>query len=67
MEAARTERLARNSRIRCDPRSSSFSDVAYEIRRNPGAFYMFPDVSEFLSPDGIRTSGERNSETSGNM
>ena len=23
-----------------------------------GAFYMFPDVSEFLSPDGIRTSGE---------
>ena len=23
-----------------------------------GAFYLFPDVSEFLSPDGIRTSGE---------
>jgi aspartate aminotransferase len=23
-----------------------------------GAFYMFPDVSEFLSPDGIRTSAE---------
>ena len=26
---------------------------------NPsGAFYLFPDVSEFLSPDGIRTSSE---------
>jgi aspartate aminotransferase len=23
-----------------------------------GAFYLFPDVSEFLSPDGIRTSAE---------
>jgi aspartate aminotransferase len=23
-----------------------------------GAFYLFPDVSDFLSPDGIRTTGE---------
>src|SRR5688500_1549444 len=23
-----------------------------------GAFYLFPDVSEFLSPDGIRTTGQ---------
>ena len=23
-----------------------------------GAFYLFPDVSEFLSPDGIRTTME---------
>jgi aspartate aminotransferase len=23
-----------------------------------GAFYLFPDVSEFLSPDGIRTTAE---------
>ena len=23
-----------------------------------GAFYLFPDVSEFLSADGIRTTGE---------
>ena len=23
-----------------------------------GAFYLFPEVSEFLSPDGIRTTGE---------
>ena len=23
-----------------------------------GAFYLFPDASEFLSPDGIRTSGD---------
>jgi aspartate aminotransferase len=26
--------------------------------RPAGAFYLFPDVSEFLSPDGIRTSAE---------
>jgi aspartate aminotransferase len=26
--------------------------------RPAGAFYLFPDVSEFLSPDGIRTSSE---------
>ena len=26
---------------------------------NPaGAFYLFPDVSDFLSPDGVRTSAE---------
>jgi aspartate aminotransferase len=23
-----------------------------------GAFYLFPDVSDFLSPDGVRTSAE---------
>ena len=23
-----------------------------------GAFYLFPDVSEFLSPDGIRTTAQ---------
>jgi aspartate aminotransferase len=23
-----------------------------------GAFYLFPDVSDFLSPDGIRTTAE---------
>jgi aspartate aminotransferase len=26
--------------------------------RPAGAFYLFPDVSEFLSPDGIRTSAD---------
>ena len=26
--------------------------------RPAGAFYLFPDVSDFLSPDGIRTSSE---------
>lgn len=26
--------------------------------RPAGAFYLFPDVSEFLSPDGVRTSAE---------
>ena len=26
--------------------------------RPAGAFYLFPDVSDFLSPDGIRTSAE---------
>jgi aspartate/methionine/tyrosine aminotransferase len=23
-----------------------------------GAFYLFPDVSDFLSPDGVRTTAE---------
>ena len=27
------------------------------IVKPAGAFYLFPDVSEFLSPDGIRTTG----------
>ena len=28
------------------------------LKTPAGAFYLFPDVSEFLSPDGIRTSAE---------
>ena len=28
------------------------------IVKPAGAFYLFPDVSEFLSPDGIRTTAE---------
>jgi aspartate aminotransferase len=28
------------------------------IVKPAGAFYLFPDVSDFLSPDGIRTTGE---------
>jgi aspartate aminotransferase len=28
------------------------------LTKPAGAFYLFPDVSEFLSPDGIRTSAE---------
>lgn len=28
------------------------------LSKPSGAFYLFPDVSEFLSPDGIRTSAE---------
>ena len=28
------------------------------ITRPAGAFYLFPDVSDFLSPDGVRTSAE---------
>jgi aspartate aminotransferase len=26
--------------------------------RPAGAFYLFPDVSDFLSPDGVRTSAD---------
>jgi aspartate aminotransferase len=26
------------------------------VRKPAGAFYLFPDVSDFLSPDGVRTS-----------
>jgi len=28
------------------------------LQKPAGAFYLFPDVSEFLSPDGIRTSAD---------
>ena len=28
------------------------------LKKPSGAFYLFPDVSEFLSPDGFRTSSE---------
>ena len=34
------------------------ADPRIRMVKPSGAFYMFPDVSEFLSPDGIRTSGE---------
>ena len=33
-------------------------DPKIRLQRPAGAFYMFPDVSEYLSPDGIRTSSE---------
>jgi aspartate aminotransferase len=34
------------------------ADPRLRMRKPAGAFYMFPDVSEYLSPDGIRTSSE---------
>src|SRR5262245_2305236 len=34
------------------------ADPRIRMIKPAGAFYMFPDVSDFLSPDGIRTSGE---------
>jgi len=34
------------------------ADPRIRLVKPAGAFYMFPDVSEFLSPDGIRTSAE---------
>src|SRR5215212_6816855 len=34
------------------------ADPRIGLRKPSGAFYMFPDVSEFLSPDGYRTSAE---------
>jgi aspartate aminotransferase len=34
------------------------ADPRIRLTKPAGAFYMFPDVSEFLSPDGIRTSAE---------
>jgi aspartate aminotransferase len=33
-------------------------DSRIRMGKPEGAFYMFPDVSEFLSPDGIRTSAD---------
>jgi aspartate aminotransferase len=34
------------------------ADPKIRLQKPAGAFYMFPDVSEYLSPDGIRTSSE---------
>jgi aspartate aminotransferase len=34
------------------------ADSRLKMVKPAGAFYMFPDVSEYLSPDGIRTSAE---------
>jgi aspartate aminotransferase len=34
------------------------ADPKIRLQRPAGAFYMFPDVSEYLNPDGIRTSSE---------
>jgi len=34
------------------------ADSRIAFTKPAGAFYLFPDVSEFLSPDGIRTSAE---------
>jgi aspartate aminotransferase len=34
------------------------ADPRIGLRKPAGAFYMFPDVGEFLSPDGYRTSAE---------
>jgi aspartate aminotransferase len=34
------------------------ADPRIRLVKPAGAFYMFPDVSEFLSPDAIRTSAE---------
>jgi aspartate aminotransferase len=34
------------------------ADARIRLQKPAGAFYMFPDVSEFLSPDGIRTSAD---------
>jgi aspartate aminotransferase len=33
-------------------------DPKIRMTKPAGAFYMFPDVSEYLSPDGVRTSAE---------
>ena len=34
------------------------ADARFRVTRPAGAFYVFPDVSELLSPDGPRTSAE---------
>jgi aspartate aminotransferase len=34
------------------------ADPRIGLRKPAGAFYMFPDVGDFLSPDGYRTSAE---------
>ena len=34
------------------------ADARFRVTRPAGAFYLFPDVSELLSPDGLRTSAQ---------
>jgi aspartate aminotransferase len=34
------------------------ADPRIRLVKPAGAFYLFPDISDFLSPDGIRTSAE---------
>ena len=34
------------------------ADARFRVTRPAGAFYLFPDVSELLSPDGMRTSAQ---------
>ena len=34
------------------------ADPRIRLVKPAGAFYLFPDISEFLSPDGIRTSAD---------
>jgi aspartate aminotransferase len=34
------------------------ADPRIRLVKPAGAFYLFPDISEFLSPDGVRTSAE---------
>jgi aspartate aminotransferase len=34
------------------------ADPRIGLKKPAGAFYLFPDVSEFLSPDGFRTSAD---------
>src|SRR5258708_29195334 len=34
------------------------ADPRIGLQKPAGAFYMFPDVTEFLSPDGYRTSAD---------
>ncbi|MDA1093311.1 MAG: pyridoxal phosphate-dependent aminotransferase [Acidobacteria bacterium] len=46
----RTRRDALVNWIRSDPR--------FAVTRPAGAFYLFPDVSSLLSPDGLRTSSD---------
>ncbi len=53
-----TEMLDEYRRRRDELYSWLTADPRIRLTKPAGAFYMFPDVSEFLSPDGIRTSAE---------
>jgi len=46
-------------RVRRDQLCEWLSDEPrFRLVKPAGAFYLFPDASEFLSPDGIRTTAE---------
>ncbi len=53
-----TEMLAEYRRRRDGLYGWLSADPRIGLQKPAGAFYMFPDVSEFLSPDGYRTSAD---------
>jgi aspartate aminotransferase len=57
-QACVTEMLAEYARRRDQLCAWLAREPRIRVVKPAGAFYLFPDVSDFLSPDGVRTSAE---------